>query len=380
MPIATDARLLIGGTGVSTYARGLAGALPQITTQPLLVEARATASPILRWLEAVRPGARRLVYDQHGRAIVGRDVFRYAHLHFSTWGRLYRLTTDLPAGIVHWSYPVPMRVEGWINLYTVHDAIPIEHPDLTPIRARRHRAVHARLLGAGARLVTVSESARASIIEALGCEPTRVVNAGQAVDCRSEKMAPIPPPLQRYGYFIVVGTIEPRKNIVALLAAYRRSGTRLPLVLVGPDGWQAGPILQAIADTPGAIRLPYQTRAQVLGLIEAARALLFPSLAEGFGLPLAEAMALGTAVMTSNRGALAEIAGGAAALVDPGDEAQMAETIARLARDDALVAALAASGTMRATAFTGAIFVHRLRDIYVDALRGTVPLRKARNS
>lgn len=306
-------------------------------------------------------------------SLSARDVFRNAHVHFSTWGRLLRLSSDLPPGIAHWTYPVPLVLDGWINLYTVHDAIPLDAPELTSIDPRRHRAVLDRIQQEAARLVTVSDSARVSIVTALGCAPDFVVNAGQAVDVTDTPRMPIPAALRRKGYLLVVGSIEPRKNVAKLLAGYRASGTTLPLVLAGPDGWQAEPILREIRATPGAVRLPYQTRGELLGLIEGARALLFPSLAEGFGLPVIEAMALGTAVMTSELGALAEVAGGAARLVNPHDITSMAAAIEELSRNDAMIDALGSAGLVRADAFTANRFVEGLRSLYVDALRGTRP-------
>lgn len=367
IPILADARLLVGGTGVSTYARALAAALPLLTDRPLLLNATTTTNRVIRWVDGIRPGTRRLVNDGAG-SLSAPDVFRNAHTHFSTWGRLLRLSSDLPPGIVHWTYPVPMVIDGWVNLYTVHDAIPLEAPELTSIDPRRHRAVLECIQQEAAALVTVSDSARASILATLECPPDTVINAYQAVAVTDTPRLPIPSMLRHKGYLLAVGSIEPRKNITDLLASYRASGTTLPLVLAGPAGWQAEPILEAIAATPGAVRLPYQSRAQLLGLIEGARALLFPSLAEGFGLPVIEAMALGTAVMTSGMGALAEVAGGAALLIDPRDQGSMAAAIAQVSRDDAMIAALSSAGLIRAEAFTAERFVDRLRSLYNDAL------------
>jgi glycosyltransferase involved in cell wall biosynthesis len=107
----------------------------------------------------------------------------------------------------------------------------------------------------------------------------------------------------------------------------------------------------------------------LLGLIANARALLFPSLAEGFGLPVVEAMALGTPVLTSDRGALAEIAGGAALTVDPTRVDAMAAALARLVSDDALVRALVDRGRVRAATFSTDRFVARLAAVYGNALR-----------
>ena len=139
--------------------------------------------------------------------------------------------------------------------------------------------------------------------------------------------------------------------------------------MVGPDGWQADAILDDLAATPGAIRIPYAERATLLGLIAGARALVFPSLAEGFGLPMVEAMALGTPVLTSDTGALAEIAGGATLTVDPTSVAAIRDALVRLAVDDGLAAELAARGSMRAATFSPHRFAARLADVYAGALQ-----------
>jgi glycosyltransferase involved in cell wall biosynthesis len=261
-----------------------------------------------------------------------------------------------------------MVMKGWINFYTVHDVIPLIHPDLTPIDASRHRAVLRAITERAHRLVTVSDSAHDDIVSALGCDPKMVINCGETVDISGAKTSCERRGLIRNGYFLHCGSIEPRKNLSALLAAYRASGLTMPLVLVGPDGWRASPILGQIRQTPGALRFPYLDRADLLGLIEGARGLLMPSLAEGFGLPVAEAMALGVPVLTSDRGALAEVAGGAALLVDPEDVMAIAASLGRLAADAGLVQRLATLGRKRARTFSSEAFAGRLADAYRSAI------------
>jgi glycosyltransferase involved in cell wall biosynthesis len=106
----------------------------------------------------------------------------------------------------------------------------------------------------------------------------------------------------------------------------------------------------------------------LLTLLGAAKALLFPSLAEGFGLPIVEAMALGTPVLTSRRAATAEIAGGAALLVDPESTVDIEVGICRLSQDDVLLATLAAAGQERARAFTVEAFSDRLASFHARLL------------
>ena len=165
------------------------------------------------------------------------------------------------------------------------------------------------------------------------------------------------------------------------IEAYVASGTTLPRVLVGPDGWRADTELHGhtvrVVDAPWAepgpavVRLRYVPYDTLLALIAGARALVFPSFAEGFGLPILEAMTLGTPVVTSNCGAMAEIAGEAALLVDPHDPRDIARAIAAVCADDARAAELAGRGAMRAAEFSLDDHAARLTKVYARvALRG----------
>ncbi|MET3713210.1 glycosyltransferase involved in cell wall biosynthesis [Sphingomonas trueperi] len=309
-------------------------------------------------------------------------MFRTAHVHFNLRRRLYRLRSNLAPGIMHWSYPVPIMLEGWTNIYTVHDTIPLDRPDLSPIEPRRHRAVLNAIAEHGDRIITVSDDARASIVHALACRPDFVADAGQSVelseDLSGDTLSGLPEGVLAGSYLLCVGSIEPRKNLSAILAAYQRSGVSMPLLIAGPDGWCAEPILAEIAQTAGAVRLPYQSRAALLHLIANARALIFPTLAEGFGLPVIEAMALGTPVLTSDRGALAEVAGNAALTVDPTDLAAMSAAFHRITTDDELALGLAQKGRIRAQAFSKARFVDRLAAIYDETLSNSLGVSNAR--
>ena len=152
-----------------------------------------------------------------------------------------------------------------------------------------------------------------------------------------------------------------------LAEAYGQSGARRKLIIVGPDGWQ-GESVRRIIDRENVVLLPFQPRDRLIQLMQHARALLFPSLSEGFGLPIVEAMALGTPVMTSSGGATAEVAGTAALLVDPFDVGMMSKSIAKLDSDDALCARLAAAGLERSQAFRAAPYAHRVLQVYAELL------------
>jgi glycosyltransferase involved in cell wall biosynthesis len=381
-PFCIDGRMAsVPGTGVATYSRALLAATREAGLDPFILEETPgqleqagwrRLARVRRWIKASACGTATIMpAPERDRTWIGEEIFRLAQVHFDAHGRLLMLRPPLPVGIMHWTYPVPLRIEGWRNIYTVHDVIPLGVAGMSPVRRLRHSRLLRQITESADLFVTVSEAARAEIVAALQCPPGFVVDCSQAVE-PAPGGGTLPPGVQPGGYFLFCGAIEPRKNLAALAAAYRLSGVSLPLLIAGPDGWCAPEISGAIGFGDRIRRLPYQSRADLGALIAGARALLFPSLAEGFGLPVAEAMAAGTPVMTSDRGALAETAGDAAALVDPGDVGGMAATIARLARDDAFCAALSARGRERALAFTTARFGEKMRTLYAGLVDRTM--------
>jgi glycosyltransferase involved in cell wall biosynthesis len=168
------------------------------------------------------------------------------------------------------------------------------------------------------------------------------------------------------GYILAVNTIEPRKNYPRLLAAYRQLRGRTgalpmvvgggpgvpPLVIAGRPGWAFGDTMQRIEAEPGVRYLGHVDEATLSALYESASVLAFPSLYEGFGLPLLEAMARGLPAVVGNRGALPELAAGHAVLVDPEDVASIAAGLERSLTDEPLRKKLIEGGKRRAAGFS----------------------------
>ncbi|MCB2191666.1 MAG: glycosyltransferase family 4 protein [Deltaproteobacteria bacterium] len=175
--------------------------------------------------------------------------------------------------------------------------------------------------------------------------------------------APVQAVLERHGlekpYLLFVGTLEPRKNLVRLLSAYERlvAGGQedFDLVLAGGTGWKAGPIEEALSHSPvreRVRRLGYVPGPDLPALYQGAWALVYPSLYEGFGLPVLEALACGTPVVTSDAASLPEVGGEAALYLDPENVGQLTDALIRITGEPGLRAALAAKALEQASRFS----------------------------
>jgi glycosyltransferase involved in cell wall biosynthesis len=382
LPICVDGRMLGGeGTGVTSYAATLIRVLDEAGAPPLVLFGGAPAGAasrtrrLLRQVKAALTAVRRARPIAHGNrvsALIAPDLFGQAYIHFRLYGRLMPVRLPGPPGIMHWTYPVPLRASGWRNIYTVHDVIPLTSAALTPIDPQHHRRLLRAVAGSADRLVTVSDAARRDTVRELGCAEDFVCNTHQTAFVDDPSSLAPPGEWGAGDYYLFCGAIEPRKNLERIVAAHRASGSRRPLLIAGPEGWHGAAIRRSIEGS-GVVILGFQPREALLRLIRHARALLFPTLAEGFGLPVLEAMALGTPVVTSAGQPTAEVAGDAALLVDPLNGDQIADAIRRLDTHEALCRRLSEAGRARAARFAPALYAERLLDLYRDVAQHAFP-------
>jgi glycosyltransferase involved in cell wall biosynthesis len=198
-------------------------------------------------------------------------------------------------------------------------------------------------------IIAVSEFAASQVRDLLGVAASRIRVVPHGV------LPAVAYGLPREKMILHVGAIQKRKNIVRLIEAFEQTSEDWRLVLAGSFGFGATEILGRIAASPrkADIRVPgYVSREQLARLYARASVFAFPSLDEGFGMPVLEAMAAGVPVLTSNRSALAEVSGDAAILVDPTDDEAVTSALRRLTTDEALRRDLIGRGLKRAADFT----------------------------
>lgn len=243
---------------------------------------------------------------------------------------------------------------------TVHDLTYLKFPDYFTDRRLNERGYRQELPRALARadaVIAVSQKTRDDLVELMKFPEERVRVIYEGVEhhlftqVERQKATPIRKlyGLSRPYLIFLVGTPEPRKNIARTVEAFRKVGSDYKLVLIGPQK----PLEKLLGgDTHGIIFTGVVPEDHLPAVLSGAVISLYPSLYEGFGLPVLESMACGVPVITSNRGSLPEIAGGAAILVDPEDVDSISDVISGLMRDESLQNRLKIMGKKRASEFT----------------------------
>ncbi|PYP20212.1 MAG: glycosyltransferase family 1 protein [Gemmatimonadetes bacterium] len=284
----------------------------------------------------------------------------------------------LPAGVG----PVAGRFPA---VTTIHDVMPIRFaPMFRPWYRRYAGFVMPRLARRARAVITVSQTAKQEIAEEFGLAPERISVIPHGVDPAFRPLLPgdprVPDVRRRYelpeAFVLAVGSIEPRKNLERLLQAISllrtRPGTRdVTLVHSGPEGWHVDHVAERVRQLglSGAARfLGYTPAADLQVLYGLARAFVYPSLWEAFGLPVIEAMACGCPVVTSGLSSLPEIAGDAALFVDPHSADDIARGVAAVWEDGARRAVLVQKGLARVRDFTWARAARATIAVYEAAL------------
>jgi glycosyltransferase involved in cell wall biosynthesis len=263
-------------------------------------------------------------------------------------------------------------------VFTLHDLTILSHPFCHSLANRvRTMASVSHALARGATILAVSRATKEETARLLAMpmesgeivppmlNPVFTMAGDREVDLRAAERLGVREP-----YVLAVASLEPRKNFGGLLDAWNLLGTTTgahQLVVVAAEGWRQGRVrrrLERMTGDGSVVKIGHIPDEVLAGLYRRANAFVFPSLAEGFGLPVVEAMACGVPVVTSRVSSLPEICGDAALLVDPNDTDEIASAIAHLLGDRGLRRRLSDRGLERARAFSREAVAPRLLEVY----------------
>jgi len=351
-----------------------------LDASPLLLRSAGVKNYVYYWARSLA--------EQAGRNTLSLFPFLNGIDRFTHLTSVIGLAATVPRlGLLYAANVSPIRILNWLTpasdiFHASHHAL---HPprkarltstiyDMTcwlmpqvhaPANVKASGRIAASVFRPASGLVAISECTRADAVRLLGLAPERieVIYPGIAPAFFEAEKAPAGETARRYGlvkpYALYVGSIEPRKNLSTLLDAWldlsRDVRQEFDLAVVGPWGWGDRSVFNRLqAGIPGVRYLGYVPEADLPGLTAAATIFAYVSLYEGFGLPVAQAMAAGVPVITSNVSSLPEVVGDAGLLADPRSREEIRTALDRLLLSPSLRAELAQRGRARARGFTWA--------------------------
>ncbi|MGH9719602.1 MAG: glycosyltransferase family 4 protein, partial [Bryobacteraceae bacterium] len=336
-----------------------------IDATPLLLRSAGVKTYVYYWAKTLRRIAGENAIplfpfiDELGECVHERSILdplpthaRLVLLHLANYSP-FPLLNPIATGIdiFHASHQLlqpPRNVRRTATLYDMTCwLVPEMH---SPANVAKAKEFAERVMRGASGLIAISESTRDDAVRILNFDPDRITVIYPGVAEAFFHARPAPPPKP---YVLFVGTIEPRKNVVTLLDAYAQLPASLreefDLVVAGSVGWGDAQVLQRLqTGSPGVRYLGYVPEEDLPALTAAATVFVYPSLYEGFGLPLAQAMAARVPAITSNVSSLPEVACGGALLVDPQSVYELKDAMERLLLSPSLQQQLVIAGSKRA--------------------------------
>jgi alpha-1,3-rhamnosyl/mannosyltransferase len=269
---------------------------------------------------------------------------------------------------------------------TLHDIIPLKHPEWTrtDFNMKIKSFFWAKTIHWANHLITVSNYSKKQIVQYFDFPHDHITTIPLGVHSSYYKLvgnetrkSVLANYMLSNNFFLFIGTLQPRKNLERVLDAHamlpHKYQRDFPLVVVGRAGWNCDSLIDRLRDSESEhnVRwLDYLPNKDVRVLMQSSRALLFPSLCEGFGLPVIEAFASGLPVITSNTTSLPEVAGDAALLVNPLSTDEISQAMLAVIEDDGLCERLKAAGLLRAREFTWEKCATSTMSVYEQVIRG----------
>jgi glycosyltransferase involved in cell wall biosynthesis len=364
--VAIDARLVGYAAGIARYTTLLLEALQELDGPERYVVLRG----------------RRATPSTFG-AVSQRRVFTPPHHKLERWVLPFEIAMRQPwPQLLHSVDHVAPAWRPWRSVVTLHDLAFMLYPETHTLASRAYYAATGESVRRAERVIAVSQRTASDAIRLLGVDPSRMRVVHEAAapgfaprsELEFEKLATrlgLTARPRRYALF--VGTLEPRKNLPLLLEAFAQVRGELDaeLLIVGARGWLEQPIFAA-RDRAGLAQAAHflgtLSEDELAVLYSHAGVFVLPSLYEGFGLPVLEAMACGAPVVTSNAGPLPEVAGDAAILLPPDNPDRWARAIIDVLREPHRAQDLRQRGFARASAFSWQRAAQATREVYREAL------------
>lgn len=353
----------VNQAGSAFYARSLAEALPSVGGEAVFHFFDAGQRRQMGTRKTLQSRLRTLYLDV---------IWTHLSLPLQAWHEEIEIL-HMPAGIVPMLSPCR-------SVVTILDATPLLMPANFPFWQRTYmRALMPFSARRAKRILTISEHSKRDIVAGMGIDPHKITvtypAASPSFQVLERKVLPrVIPGLGNWPYVLAVGTLEPRKNMIRLLRAFallRRDGRRCQLVHAGPRGWMYDDIMREVHRLDLGECVHFLGRValdDLVRLYNGALMLVYPSLYEGFGLPVLEAMACGCPVVTSDRSSLPEVAGGSAILADPENVNELREAIESLLDDKVLADEMRRRGILRASEFSWRRCAQQTLSVYREAL------------
>lgn len=409
---------LAKGTGIKTYGESLLAALGHLGASTRLLGDRPVAkseTPVLeevqffdvdtvetRWsramdwlaqvayfggardarniqtqfvLDELSPFGQRISELYSGIANVPK-IYDRANRHFFLSRRMTRVRLNKPPSLWHATCPLPIKIEGVPMVTTIHDLIPLRLPFATLDNKKFFYRLVKACLAESDLILTVSENTKADVVSLYGVDEEKIEVTYQAlppqqpVDEATARAVLTARNLEPGRYLLFAGNIEPKKNLIALVQAAASMSDGLPLVVVGRKAWMWEQTIQAGEDFLGRrfVHLNYLPRDELAVLYSKAAATVFPSIYEGFGLPVLEAMQAGCPVLCSNVSSLPEVGGDAALYFNPREPADIRRQIHRVLGSERLRDKLREAGRERVDFFSLENYARRLQNAYARVL------------
>jgi alpha-1,3-rhamnosyl/mannosyltransferase len=349
-----------------------------IDATSLLLRSAGVKNYVYHWMRALQAEGRDLEITafpalgdvgtlDHERSVLSaaQTIPRIALLHFLNirWNpAIDVLLRD--ADVFHASNLVrnpPRRTKLTGTLYDLTCMLMPQYHTAANVAAERN--FYDKVVRRAAGLIAISQSTRQDAVRLLGIDPERITVVYPGIPEAFRHVAPADIDRVRSlyrldkPYMMFVGTVEPRKNVDGILDAFAALPadvrTRYDLAIAGPIGWAAGTTVQRLrSGEPGVRVLGYVPEADLPALTAGARVFVYPSHYEGFGFPVAQAMAAGVPVITSNISSLPEVAGEAGLLIDPSSQSELRDAMVKLLTSDTLHSDLAGKTRPSAARFT----------------------------